>query len=72
MGNEMRAEHDEVGQRILSCMRRAPRGKYTALQLARNTGLRLAEVQRSLSDLEQAGATMRAAGLVHRQGWSEG
>jgi DNA-binding IclR family transcriptional regulator len=63
MGDKL-AEHDEINQRILFCMQRAPGGN-TAVQLARNTGLSLPEVQRSLTELHRAGAILRAARLPY-------
>jgi hypothetical protein len=57
MGNE----RDEFDQRILAAMRRAPGGRYTTVQLARNTGLSLPEVQRRLATLQRQGAIVRSS-----------
>jgi DNA-binding IclR family transcriptional regulator len=51
---------DENDYRILSHMQRAPTGHYTSAQLARNTGVPLAEVQRRLALLEDAGYVLRS------------
>jgi DNA-binding Lrp family transcriptional regulator len=59
MGNKREA-HDEHDRRILAYMRRAPAGRYTAVQLARNTGLDLAEVQRRLAQLRRDGVIVRS------------
>ncbi len=61
----MGMEHDDISQRILGCMRRAPGGKYTAIQLARSVGLSVPKVQRGLTDLERAGAIVRAPQLPY-------
>jgi DNA-binding IclR family transcriptional regulator len=55
----------EINQRILACMQRAPGGNYTAVQLARNTGFSRSEVQRTLTELHQAGDILRAPGLPY-------
>jgi DNA-binding IclR family transcriptional regulator len=52
---------DEHERRILSHMQRARAGHYTVAQLARNTGVPLAAVQRHLAQLEAAGYVVRSA-----------
>jgi DNA-binding IclR family transcriptional regulator len=52
---------DEQDRRILSHMQRAAAGRYTVAQLARNTGVPLAEVQQHLAQLEAAGYVVRSA-----------
>src|SRR5687767_15223357 len=56
----MSSELDDIDQRILACMQRAPGGNYTAVQLARNTGFDVPRVQRSLTDLQRVSAILRA------------
>jgi DNA-binding Lrp family transcriptional regulator len=58
-------EPDEQDQRILAHMRRAPAGQYTAVQLARNTGLPLTEVQPRLARLLKQGVIARSAVTVY-------
>jgi len=52
---------DTADQRILAHMQRAPSGQYTTAQLARNTGLSLAEVERCLAQLDDAGIVVRSS-----------
>ena len=56
----MENERDESDKRILAHMHRAPAGHYTAVQLARNTGLSLTEVQPRLARLLKVGAIQRS------------
>ena len=56
---------DDINLRILGYMRRAPGGNYTAVQLSRNTGLTVAQVQQALADLERANAIVRAPHLAY-------
>jgi hypothetical protein len=56
----MSGERDDTDKRILACTQRAPGGSYTAVQLARSTGLSVSQVQQSLADLQQAGALLPA------------
>jgi hypothetical protein len=51
---------NEYDYRILHHMQRAIAGHYTSAQLARNTGIPLAEVQRRLAQLEDAGYVRRS------------
>jgi hypothetical protein len=46
-------------------MRRAPAGHYTAVQLARNTGLPLAKVQQRLAQLRRDGVIVRSRVTVY-------
>jgi hypothetical protein len=54
---EERERHqlDQDDDRIIACMHRAPAGEYTAAQLARNTNLRLEDLERRLAQLAHAG-----------------
>ena len=61
----MSGKRDDLKQRVLACMQRAPGGTYTAVQLSRNTGLSVAEVQQGLANLEQESAIVRAAHLSY-------
>jgi DNA-binding IclR family transcriptional regulator len=63
MRNEQ-ATPDDPAQRILGFMRRAPQGHFTAVQLARNTGLALPEVQRRIAALQQDGSVVRSRTTV--------
>jgi DNA-binding Lrp family transcriptional regulator len=58
-------EPDAHDQRILAHMRRAPAGQYTAVQLARNTGLPLTEVLPRLARLLKAGVIARSSVTVY-------
>jgi Fic family protein len=51
---------DTVDQRLLAHMTRGPQRHYSAVQLARNTGIPLPEVQRHLAKLERAGTVVRS------------
>ncbi len=62
MGNKP-SDH-EISARILVCMERAPAGNYTPVQLARNTGLWVAEVQRGIAQLHRTGIISQAPGLA--------
>jgi DNA-binding Lrp family transcriptional regulator len=57
-------EHIAHDQRLLAHMRRAPAGQYTAVQLARNTGLPLPEVQSRLAKLVIDGVIVRSTVTV--------
>jgi hypothetical protein len=46
---------DQDDDRIIACMHRAPAGEYTPAQLARNTHLRLEDVERRLARLAHVG-----------------
>jgi hypothetical protein len=64
-GALMNSEIDDINQRILAHMRRAPGGNYTAVQLSRTTGLSVPEVQQRLTDLQSASAILRAPQLPY-------
>jgi DNA-binding Lrp family transcriptional regulator len=55
---------DEGKQRLLAHMARGPEGHYTAVQLARNLGVSLPEVQRRLVKLQRTGYIVRSTSTV--------
>jgi DNA-binding IclR family transcriptional regulator len=51
---------DSRNERILEHMRRAPAGQHTVVQLARNPGISLPEVQQRLARLQRNGFVVRS------------